>query len=249
MCCGHRIPGPAHLGQFGAPSDNTKYGIDKRPRRTENHDGLGLALADPRHPEHSTVQTTTKRHQSLRRHRRRSPHICRPAASPFHTHAEPSRYWGLARTGQMKGSGSTGTLGIAKVLRNRPKKRHPAGPAPGSFLWSKWRGGVRHGGKREQVSNCGSKGRARVGETKGIRCRFCTNSYRSRWKCRSVVHPRSASIAIINHLRPYLYVSDNGGSEIAGAAREPMVAVSRLDRTCVQWACSSTRASYDTDCL
>ena len=27
----HRIPGPTHLGQFGARSDNTKYGIVKRP--------------------------------------------------------------------------------------------------------------------------------------------------------------------------------------------------------------------------
>ena len=143
----HRIPGPLRLGQFGAPSSNTKYGIGKTPRRTESHDGLGLALADPKHPLTLTIQTKAKRHQSLRRLRRRTPHTCRLAASPFHTHAEPSRYWRPTETGQGQRVAIDRDPRHREVLRNRPKKRHPAGPAPGSCLSSKWRGGVRRRGE------------------------------------------------------------------------------------------------------
>ena len=157
----HRIPRPtserqpdcvSHITIKGTlkthtPLRNTKYGIGKTPRRTESHDGLGLALADPRHPLTLTIQTKAKRHQSLRRLRRRTPHTCRLAASPFHTHAEPSRYWRPTETGQGQRVAIDRDPRHREVLRNRPKKRHPAGPAPGSCLSSKWRGGVRRRGE------------------------------------------------------------------------------------------------------
>ena len=73
---------PSPFRTIRGASGNTKYGVFKTPRRTENHDGLGLALADPRHPKQLTLQTKAKRRESTRRHRLRTPPVRQSGRRP-----------------------------------------------------------------------------------------------------------------------------------------------------------------------
>ena len=187
----HRIPRPtserqpdcvSHITIKGTlkthtPLRNTKYGIGKTPRRTESHDGLGLALADPRHPLTLTIQTKAKRHQSLRRLRRRTPHTCRLAASPFHTHADRLDIGARLKQDKVKESRSIGILGIARCFEIARRSDIQLALLQVRACRANGGGGGGAGGKRMQVSTCGAKGWARVGEMGGIRCRLCTVDY------------------------------------------------------------------------
>ena len=144
----HRIPGPAHLGQFGAPSGNTKYGIGKSlTRRTENHNGLGLALADPRHPKQLTLQTKAKRRESTRRHRLRTPPVCQSDGRSRSRCSRRRHIRRQIRTCQSQRAGVGNDLRHLQALRNCPGNRRATGPSAGSCLRSKGWGKLRHGGE------------------------------------------------------------------------------------------------------
>ena len=127
-------------------SGNTKYGIIETPRRTENHDGLGLALADPRHPTQLTVQTKTKRHESTHEGRLRSPPVCQPNRRSGRSCCCPSRYWASTARLNVKYSESIEIFGILRSFEIDRKIAVRVAPLQDSCLWSKWRGGVRYGG-------------------------------------------------------------------------------------------------------
>ena len=137
---------PSPFRTIRGASGNTKYGVFKTPRRTENHDGLGLALADPRHPKQLTLQTEAKRRESTRRHRLRTPPVRQSARRPGSSCSSRLEIGRLAARLNVKYSESIEIFGILRSFEIDRKIAVRVAPLQDSCLWSKWRGGVRYGG-------------------------------------------------------------------------------------------------------